>query len=73
MASVLRTELCDVLGIDVPIIQAGMSVHTSPALVVAVSEAGGLGSIGAWGRSVAALADGTSRSARGPIGPLRSN
>ena len=58
MASVLRTELCDVLGIDVPIIQAGMSVHTSPALVVAVSDAGGLGSIGAWGRSVAALADG---------------
>ena len=43
MASMLRTELCDVLGIDAPIIQAGMSVHTSPALVVAVSQAGGLG------------------------------
>ena len=54
----LRTELCAVLGIDVPIIQAGMSVHTSPALVVAVSEAGGLGSIGAWGRSVEALGEG---------------
>jgi enoyl-[acyl-carrier protein] reductase II len=56
--SLLRTELCDVLGIDVPIIQAGMSVHTSPALVVAVSQAGGLGSLGAWGRSPAALRDG---------------
>jgi enoyl-[acyl-carrier protein] reductase II len=55
VASVLKTELCDVLGIDLPIIQAGMSVHTSPALVVAVSEAGGLGSLGAWGRSTAAL------------------
>ena len=51
----LRTELCDVLGIDVPVVQAGMSVHTSPELVVAVSEAGGLGSLGAWGRSPAAL------------------
>ena len=58
MASMLRTELCDVLGIDAPIIQAGMSVHTSPALVVAVSQAGGLGSLGAWGRSTEALRDG---------------
>jgi enoyl-[acyl-carrier protein] reductase II len=58
VAIVLRTELCGVLGIDVPVIQAGMSVHTSPALVAAVSEAGGLGSLGAWGRSVAALGDG---------------
>jgi enoyl-[acyl-carrier protein] reductase II len=58
VASVLRTDLCDVLGLDVPIIQAGMSVHTSPALVVAVSEAGALGSIGAWGRPVDALQDG---------------
>lgn len=58
MAAMLRTELCDVLGIDAPVIQAGMSVHTSPALVVAVSEAGGLGSLGAWGRSTGALRDG---------------
>jgi enoyl-[acyl-carrier protein] reductase II len=58
VATVLRTDLCDVLGIDVPIIQAGMSVHTSPALVVAVSEAGALGSLGAWGRPVDGLLDG---------------
>jgi enoyl-[acyl-carrier protein] reductase II len=58
VASVLRTDLCGVLGIDVPIIQAGMSVHTSPALVVAVAEAGALGSIGAWGRPVDALRQG---------------
>ena len=50
MPSVLRKDLCDVVGIDVPIIQAGMSIHTSPALVVAVSEAGALGSLGAWQR-----------------------
>jgi enoyl-[acyl-carrier protein] reductase II len=55
---VLRTELCGVLGIDAPVIQAGMSVHTSAELVVAVSVAGGLGSIGAWGRSVESLGEG---------------
>ena len=57
MAGVLRTELCDVLGVDVPIIQAGMSVHTSPALVVAVAESGALGSLGAWGRRLSAVGD----------------
>ena len=49
----LHTPLCDYLGIDVPIIQAGMGrgtgSTTSPALVAAVSEAGGLGCLGATG------------------------
>jgi nitronate monooxygenase/enoyl-[acyl-carrier protein] reductase II len=47
---VLRTALCDLVGIDVPVIQAGMSTFTSPALAAAVSNAGGLGSLGAWQR-----------------------
>jgi nitronate monooxygenase len=47
----LRTPLCDLLGIEVPIIQAGMGwdkegMTTPPALVAAVSNAGGLGCIG---------------------------
>ena len=47
----LRTPLCDLLGIDVPIIQAGMGwdkagTTTPPELVAAVSNAGGLGVIG---------------------------
>ena len=46
----LRTPLCDLLGINVPIIQAGMSVLSSAELVAAVSNAGGLGSLGAWRR-----------------------
>ena len=46
----LRTPLRDLVGIEVPVIQAGMSVFTSPALVAAVSNAGGLGSLGAWQR-----------------------
>jgi NAD(P)H-dependent flavin oxidoreductase YrpB (nitropropane dioxygenase family) len=47
----LRTDLCDVLGIEYPIIQAGMGWDrlgstTPPELVAAVSNAGGLGVIG---------------------------
>ncbi|MGH8977461.1 MAG: NAD(P)H-dependent flavin oxidoreductase [Acidimicrobiia bacterium] len=51
----LRTPLCDLVGIDVPVIQAGMSVYTSPRLAAAVSNAGGLGSLGAWNRPVEQL------------------
>lgn len=47
----LRTPLCDLLGINVPIIQAGISVLSSAELVAAVSNAGGLGSLGACRRS----------------------
>jgi len=46
----LRTRLCELIGIDVPLIQAGMSLYTSPELAAAVSEAGALGSIGVWQR-----------------------
>lgn len=51
----LRTPLCDLVGIDVPLIQAGMSIYTSPRLVAAVSNAGGLGSLGAWQRPIEQL------------------
>ena len=46
----MRSPLCDLVGIEVPIIQAGMSIFTSPALAAAVSAAGALGSLGAWNR-----------------------
>jgi len=39
----LRTSLCDLLGIDVPIIQAPIGGASVPALAAAVSNAGGLG------------------------------
>ena len=49
----LTTPLCDLLSIEVPILQAGMGKAkgspTTPELVAAVSEAGGLGCIGAVG------------------------
>jgi enoyl-[acyl-carrier protein] reductase II len=42
----LRAPVCDLLGIEVPIMQAAIWPATSPELVAAVSEAGGLGSVG---------------------------
>ena len=43
----LHTQLCDTLEIEYPIIQAGMGGFSDPPLVIAVSEAGGLGTLGA--------------------------
>lgn len=43
----LRTRLCDLLGIDVPICAAGMGGVTLSELTGAVSAAGGLGVLGA--------------------------
>lgn len=55
----IRTPLCDLLGIEYPILQAGVGrAHgaiTSPALVAAVSEAGGLGCLGGTGLEPEAL------------------
>jgi NAD(P)H-dependent flavin oxidoreductase YrpB (nitropropane dioxygenase family) len=44
---VLRTRLCDILDIEYPIILAGMGGVATADLVAAVSEAGGLGVVGA--------------------------
>lgn len=43
----LQTEICHLLGIDYPIIQGGMAWVATGELAAAVSEAGGLGIIGA--------------------------
>jgi enoyl-[acyl-carrier protein] reductase II len=51
----LRTPVCDLLGMEVPIMQAAIWPATSPELVAAVSEAGGLGSIGSVFESAESL------------------
>jgi len=43
----IATSLCELLGIQHPIVQGGMAWVSTAELVVAVSEAGGLGIIGA--------------------------
>lgn len=68
---VLRTSLCDMLDIEYPVLCAGMGPNTlteevgAPVdLVIAVSEAGGLGVLGASGYSIGEL--------REKIGEIRS-
>jgi enoyl-[acyl-carrier protein] reductase II len=46
MTLALRTPLCDLLGIEVPVLQAGMGSIARSSLAAAVSEAGGLGVLG---------------------------
>ncbi len=41
----MKTHLCDLLSIDLPIIQAPMGSASCPALAAAVSNAGGLGTL----------------------------
>ena len=50
-------DLLDRLGITHPIIQAPMAGLAPPALVVAVCDAGGLGSLGCVGLSVDEIRD----------------
>jgi NAD(P)H-dependent flavin oxidoreductase YrpB (nitropropane dioxygenase family) len=44
----MKTTLCDLLNIDVPIIQAPMNGAVGPELAAAVSEAGALGMLAFW-------------------------
>src|ERR1044072_2993241 len=52
----LRTRIRELLGIEHPIVLGGMGTGTSPALVAAVSEAGGLGVLGATQHGPAEIA-----------------
>jgi enoyl-[acyl-carrier protein] reductase II len=51
----LKTALCDLFGIEVPIILAPMGTCTSAELAAAVSNEGGLGGIGTLFRTTAAI------------------
>ena len=57
----LKTALCDSLGLDIPLMQAGMGAYrgivTSPELVAAVSDAGGMGCLGGAGLTPSELRD----------------
>jgi nitronate monooxygenase len=67
--TIARNKLLDLLGVDLPIIQAPMAGTSSPAMAAAVANAGGLGSLGvasvnagAAGKAVAATRERTNRS-----------
>src|SRR5215467_14001484 len=64
----LHTRICELFGIEHPIVLGGMGSATSPELVAAVSGAGGLGVLGATrqtpeevGRDVSAIRAATDR------------
>jgi NAD(P)H-dependent flavin oxidoreductase YrpB (nitropropane dioxygenase family) len=68
----LRTRLCELLGLDVPIILAPMGTCTSAELAAAVSNEGGLGGIGSLFRPTAAVKRDIDVEKRSPIARLRS-
>src|SRR3989304_8576530 len=52
----VKTVICDLFGIDYPIIQGGMAWVSTAPLVAAVSNAGGLGILGCGGMDPEILA-----------------
>ncbi len=56
----IRTPICDLLGIEHPIALGGMGSIYAPDLVAAVSNAGGLGAMGCHGLSPERIREGTS-------------
>jgi NAD(P)H-dependent flavin oxidoreductase YrpB (nitropropane dioxygenase family) len=59
--AMLRTPLCELLGITHPIVLGGMASGTAAPLVAAVCNAGGLGILGASGRSPAEIREEVAR------------
>lgn len=53
----IHTRICDLLGIRHPIVLGGMGTATSAPLVAAVSNAGGLGTLGTSGMNAAQVMD----------------
>ncbi|HEX3675153.1 MAG TPA: nitronate monooxygenase family protein [Rhizomicrobium sp.] len=53
----IRTPICDMLGIDYPILLAGMGGVSYAELCAAVSNAGGFGTLGMAGRSLSEIKD----------------
>ena len=68
-----RRELIDLLEIDHPIVQAPMGGHATPALAVAVSNAGGLGGVGCSYMSLEELHDTANEIRSGTNRPFNLN
>src|SRR5690348_10274018 len=65
----MRTPLCDLLGIDHPIVQAPIGPVAGPSLAAAVSNAGALGTLAlSWSGDVTALVRETSTLTNRPFG-----
>jgi nitronate monooxygenase len=73
MATNNSHRLLDQLGITVPIIQAPMAGVSSPSMAAAVSESGGLGSIGVGAMNAAKARDAIHQFRKESSGPLNVN
>jgi NAD(P)H-dependent flavin oxidoreductase YrpB (nitropropane dioxygenase family) len=51
----MRTAVCDMFGIEIPIVQAPMGGAVGPRLAAAVSNAGGLGTLPLWRADIETL------------------
>jgi nitronate monooxygenase/enoyl-[acyl-carrier protein] reductase II len=69
----LHTRVCDLFGIDYPIVQAAIWPATAPELVAAVSNAGALGSLGAVFESADSLGEQIARVRALTEGPFAVN
>jgi nitronate monooxygenase/enoyl-[acyl-carrier protein] reductase II len=70
---VLRTPLCELLGIEVPVVQASLGPWSSVELAAAVSNAGGLGTLGTALRSADQVLDQIDRTRRSTDRPFAVN
>ena len=68
-----KTPLTDLLGIEVPIIQAPMAGVSTPALAAAVSNAGGLGSLGLAFHTPEAFRDAMAETRQATNRPVNAN
>src|SRR5947209_7120533 len=73
MPPMLKTRICDLFGIHYPIVAAGMGGVARAELAAAVSEAGGLGTIGVGGASSEAIRDEVAAARRLTSKPLAVN
>ncbi len=69
----LKTRICDLFGIEYPIVLAGMGGVASAELAAAVSEAGGLGTMGLAGVSSEMIHNEVAAARRLTSKPLATN
>jgi enoyl-[acyl-carrier protein] reductase II len=69
----IRTPLCDLLGIEHPILQGGMAWAASAELAAAVSNAGGLGIVGAGNQPAEIVREEIRRAQKQTDRPLGAN
>ncbi|WP_233842532.1 nitronate monooxygenase [Dyella sp. 2HG41-7] len=73
MSTQVPSALLDLLGIDVPIVQAPMAGVSSPAMAAAVSTSGGLGSLGVGAMNASKAREAIHEFRRLSGGPLNVN